>query len=427
MRFGRGFAVFTCLRQRKSIMKPTFNLFVLAALLLHTGCSDNEPAGPLPGEPVQFQLPVKSGAVISTSNSFGIDLFKRTALDEPDENLMLSPLSASVALTMLLNGCSNQTYDQIHAMLAYDSLSPGEVNNVYRALVKQLLAADPSVKLAIANAVWYRLGFDVYTSYLDSMNQVFNAHIEGLDFNQTSSVETMNQWASDQTYGKIEQVIDQISPQAVMFLMNALYFKGTWTWQFDPANTQPGTFFTEDGTSLNVPMMYGKIPVKTYSGTDYNVLELFYGRKNFSMVIILPNGSLTEYLDGFSGTVWHQVTTGLDDIEEPQELDVRMPKFSFEYEKILNDQLQAMGMTDAFVPGMADLTRISGDELFVSFVKQNTFVDVNEEGTTAAAVTTIGIDVTSIMEFTVNRPFVFAIRERTTNTLLFIGKVTDPQ
>jgi serpin B len=236
----------------------------------------------------------------------------------------------------------------------------------------------------------------------------------------------MNQWASDNTNGKIPKVLDEISWEAVMFLMNALYFKGDWTWQFDPDKTKDGDFLMEDGSTVTVPVMYGNVPVKVHAGSGYTAAEMFYGRKNFSMVLMVPQGSVDDFIESFTAEEFQDLTTALDEIPEPVEKDVFIPKFKFDYEKILTDQLKTLGMIDAFDPILADFSGISDTPIFISFVKQNTFIEVNEEGTEAAAVTTIGFEFTSIESFSADRPFVFAIRERTTNTLLFVGKVLDP-
>jgi serpin B len=403
-------------------IKILVTLFLLLAVSF--GCKKENPQ-PTVKEPVILELPSKADEVIQNSNGFGVDLF-RLVSEAEDKNLMLSPLSASTALNMLLNGCETETYGQIRDMLGYEGLTQAEINEVYRSLVSQLLSVDPEVSLALANAVWYRDGFEVKQSYFDVMEDVFDSHIEGLDFDHPSALETMNQWASDNTNGKIPKVLDEINPLSVMFLMNALYFKGTWTYQFDESNTSNQEFYLDDGSSVPVPLMMGNLPVKTHSGEGYWAAELFYGQQNFSMIVMLPANSLDEMIGSLDGEVWQELTTALDNIPQASKKDVFLPKFKFEFEKRLNDQLRALGMVDAFDPLLADLSGIADTDIYVSFVKQNTFVEVNEEGTEAAAVTTVGIEYTSIDEFRADRPFLFAIRERTTNSLLFIGKVIDP-
>lgn len=405
-------------------MRPITILILLICALL-SGC-EKEPQEPK--KPITLNLPLKSSEVIQASNRFGIDLFRETSLVE-EKNLMLSPLSAGTALTMLLNGCKDNTYDQIRDMLGYQDLSLGQVNATYQSLVQQLLSVDPEVDLALANAVWYRDTFQVHDSYLDTMDQVFTARIEALDFAAPSALQTINGWASDNTHGKIEKVLDEISAEAVMFLMNALYFKGSWTVRFDEDQTSPAPFYKDDGTTVQVETMRGEVPLRLCNTSDYLAVELTYGQQNFSMVIIEPVNVLNDFMVSFDQEIWEELTENLDAITEPVETELSLPKFKFDYEKILNDQLKSMGMQDAFMPYLADLSGISDQQIFVSFVKQNTFVEVNEEGTEAAAVTTIGIELTSVGPDPVfiDKPFIFAIRERTSNTLLFIGKVILPE
>lgn len=406
-------------------MKSLYFLPILFTVIFLSGCKKETSSG-VP-EPKEINLPVKAAAMISQSNQFGIDLF-RSVSSGTDENLMLSPLSASTALTMLLNGCQNETYNQIHQMLGYSDMTLYEVNESYQSLVSQLLAADPDVQLALANAVWYRHSFEVKPPYLDAMDKSFDAHIEALDFSTQAALGKINQWANDNTFGKIPKVLNEISPDAVMFLMNALYFKGIWTYPFKENQTTMEPFYPETGNPVTVSTMHGLIPARSYIADNFQAIELTYGRTNFSMVVIMPFNGFSQFVNNFSYGLWDSITSSFNPAIGTNELDVAFPRFKFSYEKILNDQLNALGMTDAFNPLLADLSGISDDDIFVSFVKQNTFVDVNEKGTEAAAVTTIGIDVTSAPgPFMVNKPFIFAIRERTTHTILFIGKVTLPE
>lgn len=380
--------------------------------------------------PENLQLTAKSSEVIAYNNEFGVELFTKVATEE-DNNLMLSPLSASAALTMLLNGCAGDTYDQLKGTLKYpETMSISEINEVYKSLVTQLLEVDPKVKLALANAIFYRNGFSVKSPFLSTMDTDFNAEIAGLDFSLPSALTTINKWAGDNTNGKIPKVLNEISPDAVMFIMNALYFKGDWSYQFDKDLTADRAFHTSSSNSVQVRTMKGEIGSRVTSGTGYSAIEMPYGQTNFTMVVIVPEGTLNDFYPSFTAEKWNTITSGLDAQTDFGKMTVYMPKYKFSYEKYLNDQLQSMGMLDAFNPDLADLSGIADASIFVSFVKQNTFVEVDEEGTEAAAVTTIGIELTSMppqpREFVIDKPFVFAIRERTTNTLLFIGQVTNP-
>ena len=367
---------------------------------------------------------------IQSSNDFGIDLFRKVA-ESDAQNLMLSPLSASTALTMLLNGCGGDTYAQLQQTLQYpEDMTINDINEAYKSLVDQLLKADPKVAFTLANAIFYRTGFAVKPPFLATMSNDYKATVEGLDFEAPSALTTINKWASDNTAGKIPEVLKEISGDAVMFIMNALYFKGDWSYQFDKSGTQDRPFYTDGGTTLNVSTMSSEVGAKVVYGNNYKAVEMPYGRTNFTMDIIVPDETLGSFYALLTAQEWSSITSGFDQADDFGKLIVIMPKFKFSYEKYLNDQLKSMGMVDAFMPYQADLSGISDMQIFVSFVKQNTFVEVDEEGTEAAAVTTIGIELTSMppqpTEFVIDKPFIFAIRERTTNTLLFIGQVLNP-
>jgi serpin B len=408
---------------------PAIFILSLATLACLVSCSkDNNQEPDL--TPKNIELTAKSAEVIAYGNEFGIDLFTKVALVE-NENFMLSPLSAGAALTMLLNGCDGNTWDQLRETLKYpENMTIGEINEVYKSLVAQLLVADPKVKLALANAIFYRQGFSVKNPFLTTMDTDYDAEIAGLDFSLPSALTTINRWASDNTNGKIPKVLDEISPDAVMFIMNALYFKGDWSYRFDKDLTSDRPFYTDGSNSINVSTMKGDVGSKVYNGTGYRAIEMPYGQTNFTMIVVVPQEPLRDFNAAFSAENWNAITSAFDAADKYSELTVCMPRFKFSYEKKLNDQLKAMGMIDAFIPELADLSGISDASIFVSFVKQNTFVEVNEEGTEAAAVTTIGIELTSFppqpQEFVIDKPFIFAIRERTTNTLLFIGQVVNP-
>jgi serpin B len=380
--------------------------------------------------PEVITLTAAAPQAIAGSNSFGIELFVKVAAGERD-NLMLSPLSASTALTMLLNGCNGATAAQLKQTLRYpSSMTISDINGAWKSLVGQILTVDPKVTFSLANAIFYREGFTVKPPFLNTMAGDYRADIEGLNFGLPSALTTINKWASDNTKGKIPKVLDEISPDAVMFIMNALYFKGDWSYQFDKNKTTNRPFYLAGGSQISVSTMNSEVGARTATGQGYSAIEMPYGRTNFTMSVIVPDGPLADFTASFTAGKWDDITSALDQTDEFGKLIVYMPKFKFSYEKYLNEQLKAMGMIDAFSEALADLSGISDANIFVSFVKQNTFVAVDEVGTEAAAVTTIGIELTSMppqpRQFIIDKPFLFAIRERTTNTLLFIGQVTDP-
>ena len=215
-------------------MKNNAILFLtgLAAVIIAGSCSKTGNNGP-DLTPKSITLTAEAPQAIESSNEFGIELFTKVA-EEENKNLMLSPLSASTALTMLLNGCGGDTYTQLQNTLNYPSgMTIGDINEAYKSLVNQLLEADPKVKLALANAIFYRNGFSVKAPFLSTMSNDYESTVDDLDFANPSALITINKWANDNTNGKIPTVLDEIDGDAVMFIMNALYFNGDWSYQFD--------------------------------------------------------------------------------------------------------------------------------------------------------------------------------------------------
>ena len=402
----------------------------LAALLAGYGC-DGDAIGPVPEiDELPRALTVAEQTVIRSSNAFGFDLFGRIHAADDVPNTFLSPLSASMALGMTMNGAAGETWDGMRTTLHFDGLTEGEINASYRGLMDVLLDLDPLVDIRIGNAVWARQGFPFEQTFYDSIEEYFDAEARELDFDNPSSVDIINLWASDATNGKIDKVLDSIEPQHIMFLMNALYFKGVWERRFDADETRTAPFTRADGSTVSVPMMMlPKGAILATATPAYRAIELPYGGKAFAMTIVLPQPgqTLPEVVAALDADAWDELVAGLDSAS----WEVRLPRFRLEYERFLNGPLCDMGMTRAFSPGAADFTRLTpaarDADVYIEFVKQNTFVEVNEEGTEAAAVTTVGVSVVSTpVPFVVDRPFLFAIRERLSGTILFLGAIGDP-
>ncbi len=360
------------------------------------------------------------------TSEFTFDFLKKhNAEEKADKNYFVSPLSLHIALGMLLNGTDTKTKEEIQKSLRVSS-DLAVTNGIYKDLMEGLPNADPKVTNTIANSVWYRNTFSVEKSFLDVLKASFNAQTYAEDFTNTATVGKINNWASDNTNGKIKKVIEQIEPAHVMFLMNALYFKGDWKIPFKVENTRDENFAGTTGTK-SVKMMSMQEKVKYAKRSNYQALELAYGGGNYVMTIILPEGktSVGEIINTMSASEWKSLNTTLAE----QKVIVGLPKFTVEYETNLNSVLSKMGMPTMFTD-LADLSKISppAGKLKVGFVKQNTFVAVDEKGTEAAAVTTIGVELTSmpiLPEFICNKPFAFFISEKQSNTILFAGKIVN--
>lgn len=409
---------------RTRSIQPRGALVVLAALAL-PGCSDDA-LGPLHELP-RALTPAET-EVVEAANDFGLDLFARLAADRPRGNVFFSPLSAYMALGMTANGAAGETLDAMRATLRQAGVAEDEANAAYRGLLDLFLGLDPRVRFEIANSIWYRLGLAVHPEFVDLSRSVFDARVTELDFDDPAAPGVINAWVEERTSGRIRELVQSLSPQDLALLINAIYFKGTWQHQFDPNRTRDASFRLPDGSHADVPtMVRDRVELLRHQRRDgFEAAELLYGRGAYVMTIVLPSeGTLpSELMAGVDAAIWDGWMEGFEDTDAIDE--VRLPKFRLEWEKLLNDELTAMGMGVAFGP--ADFSRLAegGEGFFISKVRQKTFVEVNEEGTEAAAVTSVNIADRGRPTFRADRPFLFAIRERFSGAILFLGQLVDP-
>jgi serine protease inhibitor len=397
-----------------------------ATLVVAAACSIS--TEPTDGPPAKLDAPPRSltaGEVklVGAANGFSFDLFRRLSAAQKDSNVFASPLSASMALGMAMNGAAGSTYDQMRATLGFGTATDQEIDESYKSLIALLRGLDPAVDVRVANSVWYSAGFPFNASFLDAAKTWFDAQVTSLDFQSATAPATINGWVSTATEGRIPTILDRIEDGQVMFLINAIYFKGSWREKFDPAQTQDAQFRGVAG-SQPMKLMHRHGKVASLYTQDFAAVDLPYGNSAYTMTVVLPHEgkSIDAVAASLRSSDW---ATWMSQLHEG-ELDVYLPRFKLQWERMLIPDLQALGMRDAFVDSGADFTRMSprGRELFISVVKQKTYVDVNEEGTEAAAVTNVGISLTSApVPFRVDRPFVFVIRERLTGTIVFMGKI----
>jgi len=332
---------------------------------------------------------------------------------------------------MTMNGAAGTTLDAMRTTLGFTDVSLADADASYQSLIALLRGLDPSVDFRIANSIWYRQDFPFDQPFLDTGTQYFDATVQGLDFSDPTAVGTINAWVKGGTNGKIDKVVDHIPPEAVMYLINAMYFKGAWQYRFDTKQTSSQPFHLADGSTTPVDMMHlAEVSFPAAATADYHAAELSYGGGAFSMVVVVPNEgkTLDDLIASLDDDSWQALLGSLTKGTG----DVYLPRFHLTWDGILNDPLTVLGMGIAFEPGAADFTGMSsarGHDLFISNVRHKTYVDVNEEGTEAAAVTSVGMVPTSLPPALINadRPFLFAIRERLSGTILFIGTKRRPQ
>ena len=402
-------------------MKRIYELIII--VLFAAGCSQSDPNIQVPGEAKTIRLTANQGKRVAQDNEFAFDLLKKTITASGETNVFVSPLSVSIALGMAWNGANGTTKTEIEAALKMSGMSATDINNYYRIMLSTLPSIDPTTKLSIANSLWYKTGFEVKPDFLKVNSDYFNAYIKQLDFSQTWALDTINNWCSKKTNTLIPTIIDQIPSNAVMYLINAVYFKGIWSRQFEKKNTSVQKFTNEAGNQGNVNMMYQKDTFRYAETETAQYLDLPYGNKAFSMTVILPAANKTpaDILNSLTTDTWNNALSQLN----PREIMVYLPRFKVTNKFNLNDELKKMGMNLAF-SDLADFSNISDLPLQISEVIHKTYVTVDEEGTEAAAVTSIGIITTAmpvIPVFRVDKPFVFVIREKSTGVILFIGKM----
>jgi len=367
-------------------------------------------------------LTIGEQQLVESSNTFGFELFQKIVDQEGDKNIFISPLSVSMALGMTLNGADGDTYDAMKQTLELAGLTEEEINKSYQSLMELLRGLDDEVIFQIANSIWYRQGFAAKQSFLDVCQQYFDAEVtEGL------SVSAINGWVDENTNGKIEEIIDEIDTNTVMFLINAIYFKGTWKYEFDEQDTQGAPFYLPGDSEVQCQMMQQQADLDYYASDDFQAVDLPYGNGKYSMTVLLPaqDKNIDDLIAELNDSNWNEWTGNLAE----EEVKLYLPKFTLEYELEMNDVLKAMGMEVAF-GWLADFSKIGGGGLYIDKVKHKTFVEVNEEGTEAAAVTSVEVvELSSDPSGTtmrVDRPFIFAIRESHAGSILFAGKIINP-
>lgn len=375
-----------------------------------------------PELPVDYKL-------IEANTKFGFKLFNEILKEESGNNVFISPSSIAIALAMTYNGASGETQQAMAKALELQGMNIGQVNQANEALKVSLENADPEVQLSIANSLWSKLGIEFQPEFLQRNKQFYGAQVKELDFASLDAPRTINNWVQENTGGKIDKIIDQITPNELLFLINAIYFKGNWSKKFDQNLTTELPFYLLDGTQKQHPLMLGSGNYKYYENETFQAISLPYGEGRLSFYVFLPRESTT--LKAFEQQLSHQNWQQWMEQFGKRNGTIKLPRFKFEYDIQLNDALRALGMEVAFSP-RADFADMTSTPVAIDQVKHKTFVEVNEEGTEAAAVTSIGITRTSAeispspFQMVVDRPFFCAIRDNQTGTVLFMGSIVEP-
>lgn len=396
-------------------------LIAILSILTFTACSEG-----VATSDSKYDLARISQDLVEGNSQFAFDIFKTLNREDTDKSIFISPLSISTALTMTYNGAESSTKEAMEKTLGFKDIDRDIVNEGYSNLLRFLQDVDEKLELNVANSIWIRQGQEIKEDFLSNNKSSFSTEIAALDFAKDSAVNTINKWIDDATKGKIAKMLEPpIDPDVIMYLINAIYFKGEWSKQFDPERTYDGTFKTFDGTEQAVKMMSLKDKVDYTEGDDYKAVRLPYGQGKLAMYAILPNEdvSINDFIDSMELDKWNEIRNNMVDTAD---VLLQIPKFELEYGiKNLNSSLIELGMGEAFSED-ADFSGIRED-VFISNVFHKAVIEVNEEGSEAAAATVIGIGLTSAIidpiTFIADRPFMFIIADETTGTMLFMGKL----
>ncbi len=369
--------------------------------------------------------------LIEANNQFGFALLQELREADAQKNLLISPASITLALAMAYNGAEGETGRAMAKAMSLEGMDKETLNQAVVDLRQSLQNIDPKVELTIASSLWARMGVTFKQSFLDTSRRTFGAQVSVLDFADPTAPEAINRWVDASTKGKIKKMVDKIRHNSVMFLLNAIYFNGKWQKPFDKELTQPKPFHLANGEQKPVPMMRQSGSFRYLKGANFQMVSLPYGGGRMSMVVVLPDEgvSLSDWLESLDARSWKEWTSSL----RMSEGDLEMPRFKMDYDKTLNDALKSLGMGVAFTEE-ADLTGMREQrDLYLQKVHHKAVVEVNEEGTEAAAVTSVQVGVTSVapprerFRMIVDRPFFFAIRDGNTGVVLFMGAVYEPQ
>jgi serpin B len=389
---------------------------------------------PKPGEPrltAQSPNPPVNSQFVDANTKFGFKLFSEILKQDSKKNVFVSPTSVAIALSMTYNGADGETQQAMAKALELQGVSLQDINQGNDTLKATLENADPAVQLSIANSLWAKQGIGFKPDFLQRNQQFYGAKVTELDFGKPDAPKIINNWVKENTRGKIDQIVQQIQPDDVLFLINAIYFKGKWTKEFDKSQTTERPFYLSDGTQKQHPMMSQSGRYRYYENENFQAVTLPYGTERLSLYVFLPreNTSLDAFQQQLAVENWQQWMNQF----QLRRGSIQLPRFKFEYDIQLNTALKSLGMEAAFDGSRANFSNMTSASVKIDEVKHKTFVEVNEEGTEAAAATSVRATLTSArmpeepFQMVVDRPFFCAIRDNQTGTVLFMGSIREPK
>ncbi|MGL4884050.1 MAG: serpin family protein [Waterburya sp.] len=376
----------------------------------------------------------KMSQLVAANNRFGFNLFRQLhSTQSSTQNLVISPKSIAIALAMTRNGTSSSTLEEMTNVLKFKQLEAQTIDASYAKLLTTLKTADSDIQLAIANSLWVNQNITLKEQFVNNSQKFYQAEITNLDFANPAAKNVINKWVEQKTVNKIPQIVDSISPEDALYLINAIYFKGNWTKQFDPNLTTQQPFYLQPNAPKPQAMMNQTGDYRYYANDQFQAIRIPYGKNaELGMYIFLPKetSNLQQFNQQLNIDNWQEWLSQM----RSRQGTITLPRFKLEYETQLNDVLISLGMKKIFTPSQADFSQMTDTSVVLNSVKHKTVIEVNEEGTEATGVTSIGIRITSAtpeepnpFTMNVNRPFFFAIRDDITETILFMGNVIEPK
>ncbi|MEN3012053.1 MAG: serpin family protein [Dictyoglomus thermophilum] len=366
------------------------------------------------------------------NNIFGLDLYQVLTVKE-DGNIFISPYSISSALAMTYAGANGNTKKQMAEVL-YFNLPDNELHYAFSKLNSIFNTPKPDFQLAIANSLWGQINYPFREDFIELIKKYYSAGFNLVDFvndlNREKARNEINKWVEDRTNQKIKELIQKgdLTSLTRLVLVNAIYFKGKWKYTFNKEETKEMPFFIDEKRTSKVPMMHQVNEFNYYEDKDLQAIELPYSGDELSMIVILPKErTLSKFEKNLNYTLLDKINTNL----KKEEIEIYFPKFKIEKRYILNEPLIKLGMSDAFDDMLADFSTMTGSrDLYISKVIHQSFIEVNEEGTEAAAATAVIMSGKSISLgpkiFKADHPFLFFIIHKPTNTILFMGRFIEP-
>ena len=386
-----------------------------------------------PGNPIKVSTEIYQKEVIDSANKFAFDLFKLILPNAGEsENVMISPFSISSALSMTLNGAASKTFDDMKSSLRLEGKTLEQVNETYLKLMTEMVPVDERVVVEIANSVWVEKRLTVKQKFITDLQTWYKAEAKGIDVTDPNAVSTVNNWIADKTHDKITDMLDYLDPALSMLLINAVYFNGKWRYRFNEADTKLNPFYVIPSSPKDVHMMHQEENLKAAKSGSFTIVDLPYGQGNYSMLVALPDQGTAD-ADIEKALTPENWKEWMDLFElNVHKVELSLPRFKYEYKRLLNDDLINLGMGIAF-SDWANFGKISDLPTKINRVLHQSFIETNEEGTEAAAATIVEmVNVSfpapepSVWKIDLDRPFLYFIHETSTGTILFMGRVGDP-